>query len=51
MLIAVILRLIPNLIPLIKGVDLLYHESTFLEKHSELAKITKHSTLPHFKQQ
>ena len=34
----------PNLIPLIKGVDLLYHESTFLEKHSELAKITKHST-------
>ena len=34
----------PDLIPLIKGVDLLYHESTFLEKHSELAKITKHST-------
>ena len=34
----------PNLVPLIKGVDLLYHESTFLEKHSELAKITKHST-------
>ena len=23
---------------------MLYHESTFLEKHSELAKITKHST-------
>ena len=34
----------PDLVPLIKGVDLLYHESTFLEKHSELAKITKHST-------
>ena len=34
----------PNLIQLIKGVDLLYHESTFLDKHSELAKITKHST-------
>ena len=34
----------PNLIQLIKGVDLLYHESTFLEKHSKLAKITKHST-------
>ena len=34
----------PDLIPLINGVDLLYHESTFLEKHSELAKITKHST-------
>ena len=34
----------PNLIHLIKGVDLLYHESTFLEKHSELAKTTKHST-------
>ena len=34
----------PNLIQLIKGVDLLYHESTFLEKHSELAKTTKHST-------
>ena len=28
----------------IKGVDLLYHESTFLEQHKELAKKTKHST-------
>ena len=34
----------PDIVPLIKGVDMLYHESTFLEKHSELAKITKHST-------
>ena len=33
-----------NLIPLIKGVDLLYHESTFLEKHAYLAEKTKHST-------
>lgn len=32
------------LIPLIKEVDLLYHESTFLEINSELAKKTKHST-------
>ncbi|MDA9015168.1 ribonuclease Z [Flavobacteriaceae bacterium] len=28
----------------VKGVDLLYHESTFLEQHKELAKKTKHST-------
>lgn len=32
------------IIPIIKGVDLLYHESTFLEKHEKLAAITKHST-------
>ena len=32
------------LIPLIKEVDLLYHESTFIEINSELAKKTKHST-------
>jgi ribonuclease Z len=32
------------LISLIKGVDLLYHEATFLEKHADLAKKTKHST-------
>ena len=30
--------------PLIKDVDLLYHEATFLEKNSELARKTKHST-------
>ena len=33
-----------DIIPLIEGSDLLYHESTFLEKHLELAKKTKHST-------
>lgn len=32
------------IIPIIKGVDILYHESTFLEKHANLAPITKHST-------
>ena len=34
----------PDIIPLIKGVDLLYHEATFLEKHKDLARKTKHST-------
>jgi ribonuclease Z len=29
---------------LIQGVDLLYHESTFLEQHAELAETTRHST-------
>ena len=33
-----------DIIPLIEGSDLLYHESTFLEKHLQLAKKTKHST-------
>ena len=33
-----------SIIPLIEQVDLLYHESTFLEEHLELAKKTKHST-------
>ena len=33
-----------SIIPIIHGVDLLYHEATFLEKHSELATKTKHST-------
>lgn len=32
------------IIPVIKHVDLLYHESTFLEKHEKLAALTKHST-------
>ena len=32
------------IIPVIKHVDLLYHESTFLEKHEKLAAPTKHST-------
>lgn len=34
----------PKIIPIIKGVDLLYHESTFLEADAKLAKKTKHST-------
>lgn len=33
-----------NIVPIIKNVDLLYHESTFLEDKLELAKTTKHST-------
>jgi len=33
-----------DLISLLEGVDLLYHEATFLERHASLAKKTKHST-------
>jgi len=33
-----------SIIPIIKEVDVLYHESTFLEKNEDLAKPTKHST-------
>ncbi|WP_297795125.1 ribonuclease Z [uncultured Eudoraea sp.] len=33
-----------SLISLVEGVDLLYHESTFLETERHLAKKTKHST-------
>lgn len=33
-----------KIIELIKSVDCLYHESTFLDSHSGLAKKTKHST-------
>ena len=33
-----------SIVPLIKNVDVLYHESTFLEKNAELAPKTKHST-------
>lgn len=32
------------IVPIIKNVDVLYHESTFLEKHARLARPTKHST-------
>jgi len=32
------------LVPHIEGIDLLYHEATFLEKHQDLAAKTKHST-------
>ena len=34
----------PNIVDLIKSVDLLYHESTFLSDREELATITGHST-------
>ncbi len=33
-----------SIIPLIKNVDVLYHESTFLDQHAHLAPKTKHST-------
>ncbi len=33
-----------DLVEIITGVDVLYHESTFLNIHQELAKLTKHST-------
>ena len=33
-----------RIIPLIQGVDLLYHESTFLEDRKDLAAKTKHAT-------
>lgn len=33
-----------DIVPIIKSVDVLYHESTFLEQHAHLAKKTKHST-------
>ncbi|PQJ77872.1 ribonuclease Z [Polaribacter porphyrae] len=34
----------PDIAPIIKDVDLLYHEATFLEDRKDLAKKTKHST-------
>ncbi len=34
----------PDLVPLIEGVNCLYHESTFLDHHQDLAFKTKHST-------
>ena len=34
----------PNIVPQIKGVSLLYHESTFLEEQEHLCNKTKHST-------
>ena len=35
----------PEIIPLIKNVDVLYHESTFLDSEALLAAKTKHSTV------
>lgn len=34
----------PELASLLKGVDVLYHEATFLDHHQDLAQKTKHST-------
>jgi ribonuclease Z len=34
----------PEMADYVKGVDLLYHEATFTEKHSDRAKETQHST-------
>ncbi|MBT8280737.1 MAG: ribonuclease Z [Muriicola sp.] len=34
----------PSIVPLIKGVDMLYHEATFLSSEAHLAAKTKHST-------
>lgn len=34
----------PEIIPLIKGVDTLYHDATFLESESHLTEKTKHAT-------
>ena len=33
-----------DIVPIIKNADVLYHESTFLDKHEHLALKTKHST-------
>ncbi len=33
-----------DIVPIINNVDVLYHESTFLEKHAHLGPKTKHST-------
>ncbi len=34
----------PDIVPILKNADLLYHESTFLNDKKDLAKITKHTT-------
>ena len=34
----------PDIVPIIKNVDLLYHEATFLDDRQDLAKKTKHTT-------
>ena len=34
----------PDIVPIIKNADLLYHEATFLNDRQDLAKKTKHST-------
>lgn len=34
----------PKIVPIIESCSALYHESTFLEKHADVAALTKHST-------
>jgi ribonuclease Z len=34
----------PEIVPIIKNADILYHEATFLADREDLAKKTKHST-------
>lgn len=34
----------PEIVPIIKGADWLYHEATFLQQHKQLAQQTQHST-------
>lgn len=34
----------PDIVPQLKNIDVLYHESTFLEEHRDLCDRTKHST-------
>ncbi len=34
----------PDIVPIIKNVDVLYHEATFLDDRQDLAKKTKHAT-------
>lgn len=34
----------PNIVPIIKNVDILYHEATFLKNREDLCERTKHST-------
>ncbi|MGB0357952.1 MAG: ribonuclease Z [Flavobacteriaceae bacterium] len=35
---------LPSIVPTIQGADWLYHESTFLQQHADLAQQTQHST-------
>lgn len=35
---------LPEIVPIIQNVDVLYHESTFLENNADLAEKTQHST-------
>ena len=37
-------KYLESIIPIINGVDLLYHEATFTDEHADRAKKTYHST-------